>query len=58
MRMMPETWAVLRGQTKLVVPTWGNTVPNLHTWGFFALKLKDDEGVEKICVIDLVVQNI
>jgi len=56
--MMPETWAVLRGQTKLVVPTWGNTVPNLHTWGFFALKLKDDEGVEKICVIDLVVQNI
>jgi len=30
----------------------------LLAWRFFALRSKDDEGVEKICVFDLVVQNI
>jgi len=35
--------------------TW---LPILLAWRFFALQSKDDEGVEKICVFDLVVQNI
>jgi len=35
--------------------TW---LPILLVWRFFALRSKDDEGVEKKIVFDLVVQNI
>jgi len=52
--MMPEVWAFRRVQARLVVPTWGNTAPDLARVGFFW----HSEGVDKICVFDLVVQNI
>jgi len=56
--MMPEAWAFQRGQARLKVPTWGNMAPDLACVAIFCTPIdcqsKDDEGVEKICVFNLV----
>ena len=58
MRMMPEAWAFRRGEAQLLVPTWGNMAPDLAGVAIFCTPIEGRRGVEKICVFDLVVQNI
>jgi len=48
--MMPEAWAFLRGQARLVVPTWGNTAPDLGCVGIFGTPIEGRRGRgENLC---------
>ena len=47
MRMMPEAWVFQRGQARLVIPTWGNTAPDLACVGFFVTLIEGVREVEK-----------
>ena len=55
---MPEAWAFLRGQARLVAPTWRRLAPNHARVGFFATDQKTMRACKKICVFDFLVQNI
>ena len=44
MRMMLEAWAFRRGQAGLVVPTWGNTAPDLGYERFFCTLIEGQRG--------------
>ena len=46
MRMMPEAWAFRRGQARLVVPTWGNTAPDLACVVIFCTPIESRRGIE------------
>jgi len=46
--MKPETWAFRRGQARPVVPEWRYTALDVAGVGFFAHRLTDKEGVQKI----------
>jgi len=37
---MPEAWAFLRGQARLVVPTWGNMAPDLAGVAIFCTPIE------------------
>ena len=51
MRMMPEGWAFLRGQARLVVPTWDNTSPDLACVAIFCTLIEGQRGRgENLCL--------